>query len=63
MWYYLDNITYSTISSDGLDQGRNNILSIGDTVSYQESIFEIQEIDQTNKCVRMRRTSGVQSPG
>ena len=63
VWYYLDNITYSTISSDGLNQGQNNLLSIGDTVSYQESIFEIQEIDQTNKCVRMRRTSGVQSPG
>ena len=45
VWYYLDNITYSTISSDGLNQGQNNLLSIGDTVSYQESIFEIQEID------------------
>ena len=30
VWYKLDNITYSTISDDGVDQGKNNILSKGD---------------------------------
>lgn len=30
IWYTLDNITYSTISENGVDQGQNNILSIGD---------------------------------
>lgn len=63
VWYTLDNITYSTISSDGVDQGQNNILSVGDRLSYQESIFEILEIDQNSYSVRLRRTSGVQSPG
>jgi len=30
IWYTLDSLMYSTISSDGIDQGRNNILSVGD---------------------------------
>ena len=63
VWYYLDSINYSSISSDGVDQGQNNVLSIGDRLSYQDSIFEILEIDQTNMKVRFRRMSGVQSPG
>ncbi len=45
IWYTLDNITYSTISKDGIDQGRNNILSIGDQLSYSDSIFQIVDID------------------
>ena len=45
VWYTLDNITYSTISSDGINLGRNNILSIGDQLSYNDSIFEIVSIE------------------
>ena len=39
VWYTLDSITYSTISSEGIDYGKNNILSIGDQLSYSDSIF------------------------
>ena len=45
VWYTLDMLTYSTINDDGVDQGQNNILSVGDRLSYAESIFEITEID------------------
>lgn len=61
-WYQLDTLTYSTIDDNGTDQGQNNILSKGDSVSYAESIFEVLEIDQNNKRVRLRRTSGVEMP-
>lgn len=44
-WYTLDTLNYSTIDDYGTDQGQNNILSKGDSVSYAESIFEILEID------------------
>ena len=45
VWYTLDSITYSTISEDGIDQGRNNVLSIGDQLAYNDTIFEIIEIN------------------
>lgn len=62
-WYTLDNITYSTISSDGVDQGKNNVLSIGDQLSYNNSIFEIIAIDQTSNKVRLKRVVGAGMPG
>lgn len=63
VWYKLDSITYSTISSNGLDQGQNNILSKGDQLSFSDSIFEIVDIDQNNLKVRLKRINGVQNPG
>lgn len=63
IWYTLDTLNYSTISDDGVNQGQNNVLSIGDRVSYSESIFEITEIDQNAMRIRMKRVSGVQLPG
>ena len=39
VWYPLDSISYYTVSTDGVDQGQNNVLSVGDRVSYSESIF------------------------
>ena len=45
VWYTLDSIMYSTISKDGIVQGKNNVLSIGDQLSYMDTIFEIIGID------------------
>lgn len=63
IWYTLDNITYSTISKDGIDQGRNNILSVGDQLSYSDSIFEIIAIDQNSNKIRIKRIVGAAMPG
>ena len=63
VWYTLDSITYSTISSEGIDQGKNNILSIGDQLSYSDSIFEIIAINQNSSKVRLKRIVGAALPG
>jgi hypothetical protein len=63
VWYTLDNLTYSTISKDGIDQGRNNILSLGDQLSYNDSIFEIIGIDQNTNKIRLKRIVGSAMPG
>ena len=63
VWYKLDNITYSTISDDGVDQGKNNILSKGDQLSYSDAIFEVVEIDQNSNRVRLKRLNGAATPG
>lgn len=58
IWYTLDNLMYSTISSDGIDQGKNNILSVGDQLSFDDSIFEIIAINQNANRVRLKRIVG-----
>ena len=63
IWYTLDSLMYSTISEDGIDQGRNNILSIGDQLSYADSIFEIIAINQNQNRVRLKRIVGAAVAG
>lgn len=63
VWYTLDNITYSTISKNGVDMGRNNILSVGDRLFYSDSIFEIVAIDQNTNRIRLKRIVGAAMPG
>ena len=63
VWYQLDTLEYSTVGDDGTNQGQNNILSFEDTISYGDSIFQIQEVDQNLKRIRIRRISGVSQPG
>lgn len=63
LWYVLDSLTYSTINNDGVDQGKNNILSVGDKLNYADSLFEVVEINQNANLVRLRKTHGVATPG
>lgn len=63
VWYTLDNLMYSTISADGIDQGRNNILSVGDQLSFSDTIFEIIEINQNQNKVRLKRITGAGAAG
>ena len=44
-WYKVDTINYSTISSDGEGEFKNNILSVGDVLAYENTLYTIQEID------------------
>lgn len=63
IWYTFDTIMYSSISEDGVDQGRNNILSVGDQLTYEDTIYEIIQIEQNNNKVRLKRISGAAIPG
>jgi hypothetical protein len=63
VWYTLDNLMYSTISEDGIDQGRNNILSVGDQLSFSDTIFEIIEINQNQNKIRVKRITGAGAAG
>lgn len=61
-WYTLDKIEYNTIDSDGRVQN-NNILSIGDQLSYSNALFEIIEIDQNSNKVHLKIINGSAFPG
>ena len=63
IWYTFDTISYSTLNSDGINQGQNNILSIGDQLAYNDTIFEVTEIEQNSNRVRLQRVVGAAMPG
>lgn len=63
IWYTFDTLSYSTVSNDGVEQGANNILSVGDLLSFNETVFKIVEINQNENKVRIQHKSGVSTPG
>lgn len=62
-WYKVDTINYSTISSDGEGEFKNNILSVGDVLAYENTLFSIQEIDQNTNKIRIKVINGTAIPG
>ena len=62
-WYKLDTINYNTISSDGESEFKNNILSVGDVLAYDNSLFRIVEIDQNTNKIRIKIINGTAIPG
>lgn len=62
-WYTLDTIYYNTISNDGSSTSMNNVLSIGDTLAYANTLFSIQEIDQNTSKIRLKVLNGSAIPG
>lgn len=62
IWYTLDTIAYSPVNEDGT-YGSNMTLSIGDTLSYNNTLFEVIDINTANKKVRLKATLGYSTPG
>ena len=62
-WYKVDTINYSTISSDGEGEFKNNILSVGDVLAYENTLYTIQEIDQNTNKIHIKVISGTAIPG
>jgi len=53
IWYTLSTLSFSTIDENGTQQGVNNVLSIGDRLAYNDTLFSIIDIDQVNNKVRL----------
>lgn len=62
-WYTLDTLTYKTINENGTDQGKNNVLSVGDRLAYQDTLFSVVEVNQNDNKVRLKILSGAAFPG
>jgi len=62
-WYTFDTLNYATINENGENIGRNNILSIGDRLAYNDTLFSVVEVDQNNNKVRLKVLSGAAFPG
>jgi hypothetical protein len=62
-WYTFDTLTYTTIDENGENIGKNNILSVGDRLAYNDTLYSIIEVDQNNNKVRLKILSGAEFPG
>lgn len=63
VWYTLDTVNYATVTNEGINTGKNNILSTGDVLLYNNTLFTVTDIDTNSKQVRISQTSGVETPG
>lgn len=63
IWYYLDTLNYSTVDESGLELNNGNLLSVGNYLRYDDSLFKIIEIVQDEKRVRLEGSVGFQTLG
>ena len=63
IWYTIDTVNYATVTNEGINTGRNNILSTGDVLLYNNTLFTIVDIDVNAKRIRINQSSGVEMPG
>lgn len=63
LWYQLNTLNYNTVDSDGNILTDSNILSVGDRLSYQGTLVEIEGVNQNKNSIRIKFISGVNSPG
>lgn len=62
-WYTFDTLTYTSIDENGENIGKNNILSVGDRLAYNDTLYSIIDVDQNNNKVRLKILSGSEFPG
>lgn len=62
-WYYLSTINYSTVNEDGIVKESGNVLNVGDYLRYENSLFRVKEINQTDKRVRLEYSVGYETVG
>lgn len=58
IWYQLDTLNYATVTSYGVNTGVNRVLSVEDYVSSNNTLFQIVEINQAAKRVRLKPVIG-----
>ncbi len=62
-WYYLSGINYSTVNDNGDVEYNGNILQIGDYLRFNNTLFKIIEINQTEMKVRLEYNVGYDTIG
>lgn len=62
-WYTFNTILYASIDENGKSVNNNNTLSIGDQLSYNNTLYSVVEIDQNQNKVRLKIINGSAFPG
>lgn len=62
-WYTLNTIKYASIDENGKSVNNNYVLSVGDQLSYNNTLYSIIEVDQNQNKVRLKIINGSAFPG
>lgn len=62
-WYTFNTISYASIDENGKSTNNNYVLSVGDQLSYNNTLYSIIEVDQNQNKVRLKIINGSAFPG
>ena len=63
LWYFLDTLSYSEVNEAGIAVSTGNMLSVNDKVRFNNSIYSVLEVDQSQNCVRLGYDIGYETLG
>lgn len=63
LWYFLDTLSYSEVNETGIAVSTGNILSVNDKVRFNNSLYSVLEVDQSQNCVRLGYDIGYETLG
>ena len=63
LWYFLDTLSYTEVNEAGIAVSTGNILSVNDKVRFNNSLYSVLEVDQSQNCVRLGYDIGYETLG
>lgn len=63
LWYFLDTLSYSYVNEDGIETSTGNILTVGDQVRFNNSLYTVVAVDQSQNAVRLEYSVGFETIG
>lgn len=63
LWYFLDTLSYAEVNDAGIAVSTGNILSVNDKVRFNNSLYSVLEVDQSQNCVRLGYDIGYETLG
>lgn len=63
LWYFLDTLSYSEVNEAGIAVSTGNMLSVNDKVRFNNSLYSVLEVDQSQNCVRLGYDIGYETLG
>lgn len=63
LWYTLDSLSYSYVNEDGVETSTGNLLTVGDQVRFNNSLYTIAEVNQAQNQVRLEYSIGFETLG
>lgn len=62
-WYYLNTLSYSTVDENGTELNNSHLLNTGDYLRFNDSLFKIIDIAQSQNRVRLEYAVGYETVG
>jgi hypothetical protein len=62
-WYYLSTINYSTVDDNGASEEAGHVLQVDDYLRFNNTLFKIKEINQSEMRVRLEYNVGYDTVG